>query len=64
MGVLKKIREFAFGKQADIFDADGKISHNLPPKKWSDWNQERKSNPEYNWRNHNGRVADKKNIRN
>lgn len=57
MGILKTILEFAFGKQADIFDADGKVSHNLPQKKWDDWDQRRKSDPEYNWKNHKGKAT-------
>lgn len=54
MGVLKTIGDFLFGKDPDIFDDKGRVMHKLPKKKWENWNNRIKLDPNYNWRHHNG----------
>lgn len=54
MGVLKTIGDFLFGKDPDIFDDKGNVMHKLPKKKWENWNNRIKLDPNYNWRHHNG----------
>lgn len=54
MGILKAIGEFLVGKEADIFDEKGQVSHKLPKKKWDAWHNRTKVDPQYNWRNHTG----------
>lgn len=57
MGLTKVILDFLFGKDPDIFDDKGKVSHNLPRKKWETWHQRTKIDPHHNWRSHNGRTG-------
>lgn len=54
MGILKSIGEFLVGKDPDIFDEKGNVSHKLPKKKWEAWHNRTKTDPQYNWRNHTG----------
>ena len=54
MGILKSIGQFLVGKEADIFDEKGMVSHKLPKKKWDAWHNRTKVDPQYNWRNHTG----------
>ncbi len=54
MGVLKAIGDFFLGKDPDIFDEKGRVSHKLPKKKWEAWHNRTKTDPSYNWRNHTG----------
>ncbi len=54
MGVLKSLGDFLFGKDPDIFDDKGRVMHKLPKKKWENWNNRIKLDPNYNWRHHNG----------
>lgn len=54
MSILKKLGDFLFGKDPDIFDESGKVCHKLPKKKWEAWHNRTKLDPEYNWRNHTG----------
>jgi len=54
MGVGGKILDFLFGKDPDIFDEKGNVSHKLPKKKWDAWYNRTKTDPQYNWRNHTG----------
>ncbi|MNL51761.1 hypothetical protein D3C87_1748860 [compost metagenome] len=54
MGILKSIGDFLFGKDPDIFDEKGNVSHKLPKKKWDAWHNRTKVDPTYNWRNHTG----------
>jgi hypothetical protein len=54
MSILKSIGDFLFGKDPDIFDEKGRVAHKLPKKKWDDWHNRTKTDPEYNWRNHTG----------
>jgi hypothetical protein len=54
MGVFKKIGDFLFGKDPDIFDDKGRVMHQLHKKKWENWNNRIKLDPNYNWRHHNG----------
>ena len=57
MSILKKIGDFLFGKDADIFDQHGQVVHKLPKKKWDAWQNKFKTDPQYNWRNHTGTRA-------
>lgn len=52
--MLKSILNIVFGKEPEIFDEKGRVSHNLPKKKWEAWHNRTKLDPEYNWRNHTG----------
>lgn len=54
MGILKSIGDFLFGKDPDIFDEKGRVMHKLPKKKWENWNNRIKLDPNYNWRHHTG----------
>lgn len=57
MSVVKGILDFLFGKDPDIFDEKGNVSHNLPRKKWEAWHQRTKIDPHHNWRSHTGRTS-------
>jgi hypothetical protein len=57
MKILTALSNFLFGKDADIFDDRGQISHKLPKKKWDDWNNRIIKGSEYNWREHRGSQA-------
>lgn len=60
MGVLKVVGDFLFGKDPDIFDEKGMVSHKHPRKKWDAWINRIKNDPQYNWRNHTGMSGGKK----
>ncbi len=60
MGILKSIGQFLFGRTPDIFDENGRVVHKLPKKKWENWHNRTKTDPEYNWRNHSGVTAHQK----
>lgn len=60
MGILKSVAEFLLGKDPEIFDEKGRISHKLPKKKWDDWHNRTKVDPQHNWRNHTGVTGAKK----
>lgn len=55
--MLTKILNFLFGKDPEIFDNKGRISHKLPKKKWDDWMNRYIQGDEYNWREHTGHQA-------
>lgn len=57
MGLLKSIGDFLFGKDPKIFDDKGNVYHEHPKKKWDDWHNRIKYNPNYNWRQHSGSGA-------
>lgn len=57
MNFLKKVLDVIGGKEPDIFDDNGKISHKLPKKKWDDWQNRLIKGSEYNWREHKGSKA-------
>lgn len=57
MGLAKKVLNFLFGKDPDIFDDNGNVVHKHPKKKWDDWQNRTKTDPQYNWRNHTGTQA-------
>lgn len=57
MSFLKKLADFIGGKDADIFDDKGRVSHKLPKRKWDDWNDKIVKGAEYNWREHKGSLA-------
>ena len=61
MGLLRKIADFLFGKNPDIFDNQGQVIHKHPKKKWDDWQNKFKTDPGYNWRNHTGTMAGRQN---
>ncbi len=51
MGLLSLI----FGKKPKvIFTDDGRVVHKHPEKKWEDWKNRFRQNPDYNWRSHSG----------
>ena len=54
MSVMKKVADFLFGKDPDIFDDKGKVLHKLPKKKWDDWHNRIVKGEDYNWRAHQG----------
>ena len=54
MGILKTLGDFFFGKAPDIFDEKGNVLHKHPKKKWDQWQNRYKNDPEYNWRRHSG----------
>lgn len=60
MGFLKSVADFLLGKEADIFDTNGNVSHKLPKKKWDDWQNKYIKSNEYNWRDHAGTKANVK----
>lgn len=60
MSVFKRILDFLFGKDPDIFDDQGNVRHNLPDKTWDAWQNRTKSDPQNNWRNHTGTKFKKK----
>ncbi len=60
MGIGKKVFDFLFGKDADIFDENGRVLHKLPKRKWEAWQNRIKTEPQYNWRNHKGTEAGSK----
>ncbi len=60
MGIVKTILGFIGGKDPDIFDENGNVSHKLPKKKWDAWHNRTKTDPQNNWRNHTGVTGAKK----
>ena len=58
--MLKSLLEFIGGKQANIFNKKGRVQHDLGSKKWEDWNNRLKENPDYDFRNHAGKETPKK----
>ncbi len=57
MSILKKFADFFGGKEPDIFDDKGQVSHKLPKKQWDDWKNRLIKSSEYNWREHKGSLA-------
>ncbi|MBC7371780.1 MAG: hypothetical protein H7326_09450 [Bdellovibrionaceae bacterium] len=57
---MGRVLDFFFGKDPDIFDEKGNVSHKLPKKKWDSWHNRTKTDPEYNWRNHTGAAGTRK----
>lgn len=57
--MANKVLDFLFGKKPDIFDEQGRVSHKLPKKTWSEWHNRTKMEPGYNWRNHSGVLGTK-----
>ncbi len=56
MGII----DFLFGKKPKIiFDNKGSVRHEHTEKKWDDWKNRFRQNPDYNWRNHTGKVGKK-----
>jgi hypothetical protein len=56
MGILSGVLDFLFGKDPDIFDDKGQVSHQLPPEKWRAWEDRFHENPHYDFRQHVGRT--------
>lgn len=52
--MITKILNFLFGAKAKIFNSQGKVQHALGTKRWQDWGNRYKNNPDYNWKNHSG----------
>jgi hypothetical protein len=60
--IFKKIADFLFGKDPDIFDEKGNVRHKFPQQKWDAWNKRYQEGKEFNWRHHSGmRAKDLKN---
>ena len=57
MSILKKVSDFLFGKDPDIFDDKGQVLHKLPKRKWDDWHNRIVKGEDYNWRTHSGTKA-------
>lgn len=57
MKLIKKLFDFLFGKDPEIFDEGGHVHHRLPQKAWNGWKDKTKSDPSYNWRQHSGTKA-------
>ncbi len=57
MRIIKKITDFLFGKDPEIFDERGNVHHRISQKTWSKWKDKTKSDPAYNWRQHSGTKA-------
>lgn len=57
MKLFKTVLDFLFGKDPDIFDNQGNVSHSLPRKKWEEWHQRTKIDSHHNWRSHTGRTG-------
>lgn len=63
MGLLAMLADFIGGKDAKIFDENGRVRHQFPEKKWIDWNNRFRSDGRYDWRNHGAqeRISKPKN---
>lgn len=57
MKPVQSLLDFLFGKSPDIFDEQGNVLHRHPKKKWDNWANKFKTDPNYNWRNHTGTKA-------
>lgn len=53
MRIGKKILDFLFGRDPDIFDENGEVRHDLGERFWGEW-EARYRAPEYDWRRHSG----------
>jgi len=51
---MKKLLNFLFGSDPDIFNFDGRVEHKLPKETWQSWENRFRQSPEYNWRLHTG----------
>lgn len=60
MGLLKSVGNFLFGRDPEIYDENGRVTHKLPKKKWDAWQNRMKTDQAYNWRNHTGTTAGKR----
>jgi len=57
MGILA----FIFGKKPKInFDKTGSVRHDLEDRQWQAWKDRFAKNPNFNWRNHVGKVGKSK----
>jgi hypothetical protein len=56
-GFGKKILQFLFGKEPDIFTERLEVQHRHPRKKWDDWMNRYKMDPSFDWRNHVGQMG-------
>jgi hypothetical protein len=54
MSLFTPVLNFLFGKDPDIFDDNGQVVHKHPKKKWDNWQNRYKNDPQFNWRNHTG----------
>ena len=52
--MLSKILEKIFGKDPDIFDAQGNVMHKLPESRWTAWRARFEKGANYDWRTHVG----------
>ena len=56
MKIFEKISNFLFGKQTDIFDESGKVSHDVGDAKWKAWDR-RFHDEDHNWHHHKGFIG-------
>lgn len=52
--MLNKILGLVFGKDPDIFDAQGNVVHKLPEDLWARWRGRFENNVRYDWKKHVG----------
>jgi hypothetical protein len=57
IGFGRKILQFFFGKEPDIFTERLEIQHRHPRKKWEEWMNRYKMDPSLDWRNHTGQIS-------
>jgi len=57
--MANKVLQFLFGKDAKIFNAKGKVQHDLGKSKWTEWKDRFAADPNYDFSKHHGRTAKK-----
>lgn len=56
---MGKILDFLFGKDNNVFNAKGKVEHDLGKGKWNKWTERFSENPDYDFTQHQGRQQKK-----
>lgn len=51
--MIKKILNFLFGSKPNIFNAKGRVQHQLDNSVWQNWSNQYKDDT-HNWKNHSG----------
>jgi hypothetical protein len=55
---------FLFGKAPEItFTPEGRTAHELDPKKWEEWNDRFRKNPNYDFHKHSGTTGAKDDLK-
>ncbi len=52
--MLAKVLDFLFGRDAKVFNKKGEVEIDRGAKVWEAWQNQRRSDPALNWRNHTG----------